>query len=102
MRGSELRQNLLTSNLANAETPGYQRQDVDFQATLQNALNEGTPMQDVSFSPTIQNQQIGPDGNGVSPDEESANLAENALTYQALTQIVSTRYSILQWAMGAK
>ena len=41
MSGSELRQTLLTNNLANASTPGYKPQDVNFQATLQNALSSG-------------------------------------------------------------
>ena len=37
MSGSMLRQTLLTNNLANADTPGYQPEDVNFQSTLQPA-----------------------------------------------------------------
>ena len=42
MRGSMLRQSLLTNNLANADTPGYQREDVNFQGTLEAALQSAS------------------------------------------------------------
>ena len=37
MRGAWQRQTLLTNNIANADTPGYQREDVNFQSTLRSA-----------------------------------------------------------------
>ena len=51
MRGSELRQSLLTNNLANADTPGYQSEDVNFQSTLQNAMQSGQSPSSVNFTP---------------------------------------------------
>ena len=50
MRGSMLRQTLLTNNLANADTPGYQREDVNFQSTLADAIQNG---QSPSSRPSI-------------------------------------------------
>ena len=44
MSGSELRNTLLTQNLANVDTPGYQAQDVNFQATLQQAMQTSKPL----------------------------------------------------------
>ena len=38
MSGSMMRQTLLTNNLANASTPGYQPEDVNFQSSLQSAI----------------------------------------------------------------
>ena len=35
MQGSLLRQQVLANNIANANTPGFQRSDVNFQAALQ-------------------------------------------------------------------
>ena len=32
------RENLIANNIANAQTPGYKRQDIDFQTALQNEL----------------------------------------------------------------
>lgn len=103
MRGASLRQTLLTDNLANVDTPGYQPKDVDFRATLQQALADGQPLDQVSFTPTVDSSRaMRADGSGVDPDQESANLAENALDYQALVQVDGTRTSILQIAMGVR
>jgi flagellar basal-body rod protein FlgB len=102
MRGSMLRQTLLTNNLANVDTPGYQRQDVDFQSTLRAAMQDGQPLDQVNFTPVTQQQATRADGNGVNAEQESAYVAENGLLYQELTQIAATREQILQSAMGTR
>ena len=100
MSGSMMRQTLLTNNLANVDTPGYQRQDVDFQGTLNAAIQSGQPLDQVTFQPFTQQQTVQADGNGVDPEQESANIAENGLLYQELTQVAAQRESILKSAMG--
>jgi flagellar basal-body rod protein FlgB len=100
MSGAALRNTLLTNNLANVDTPGYQPQDVNFQSTLQAAVQSGTPMSQVSFQPFSTQQAVGPDGNGVSPEQTQAALAQNGLLYETLTQIAAQREHILQAAMG--
>jgi flagellar basal-body rod protein FlgB len=103
MRGATLRQTLLTDNLANVNTPGYQRRDVDFHATLQAAEAAGTPLADVGFQPvTDATRTVRADGSGIDADQESADLAKNALEYQALVQVDGARNSILQTAMGVR
>ncbi len=42
MRGSWLRETALTNNISNADTPGYQRQEVNFESTLQSAMSGGS------------------------------------------------------------
>jgi flagellar basal-body rod protein FlgB len=102
MRGSMLRQSLLSSNLANVNTPGYQRQDVNFQGALSSAMAAGQSPGTVSFTPFTQNQVVSADGNGVNAEQESANLSENGLLYENLTQIAAAREQILLTAMGMK
>ena len=105
MRGSSLRQTLLTNNLANVNTPGYQRRDVDFHATLRAAEASGSidGIESVAFQPTVETGNLmRPDGSGVDPDKESAALAENGLEYQALVQVAGARNAILQIAMGVR
>jgi flagellar basal-body rod protein FlgB len=103
LRGSSLRQTLLTDNLANVNTPGYQRKDVDFHATLQQALDSGQPLDGVSFTPSVDSSRsVRADGSSIDPDQESADLAENSLEYQALVQVEGTRTNILQIAMGVR
>ena len=102
MRGSMLRETLLNNNLANVDTPGYQRQDVDFQDTLRSAIESGQPLDQVTFKPFTEHRTLRADGNGVSAEQEAAYVAENGLLYQELTQIAASRNQILQSAMGTR
>ncbi|HEV3034787.1 MAG TPA: flagellar basal body protein [Solirubrobacteraceae bacterium] len=101
MRGAWQRQTALTNNIANADTPGYQPQEVNFESALQGAINGGQAPAEVQFQTVTRSQQVGPNGTGVSVDEESAKLAENGLDYQALTQVMGVRNTIMRSAMGA-
>ena len=100
MSGSMLRQTLLTNNLANVDTPGYQPEDVNFQSTLSSAIQSGQPLGSVTYQPYSVAQSVGPDGNGVSPEQQQAALSSNGLLYETLTQIAAQRESILENAMG--
>jgi flagellar basal-body rod protein FlgB len=100
MSGSMMRNTLLTNNLANVDTPGYQPEDVNFQSALQSAIQSGSPIDQVSFQPHTVQQAVGPDGNGVSPEQQQAALAQNGLLYETLTQVAAQREHILQDAMG--
>src|SRR5438132_8313328 len=88
------RQKLVASNIANADTPGYHTQDIDFQSEFQSAA--GIPRTlDVDGLP-IKN-----DGNNVSLDRESRLLSENALRFQLASQLLrsqirSVRSAILE------
>src|SRR5580704_759511 len=85
MSGSMLRQTLLTNNLANVDTPGYQPEDVNFQSTLSSALSSGQSPTSVTFQPYSVQQ---------------AALSSNGLLYETLTQVAAQRESILENAMG--
>jgi flagellar basal-body rod protein FlgB len=78
------RQKLVASNIANADTPGYQTQDIDFQSEF---LNAGGPprVQDVGGL-AVKN-----DGNNVSLDREARLLAENALRFQLASQLMKSQ-----------
>lgn len=100
MSGSMERQTLLTNNLANADTPGYQPEDLNFQGQLQSAIQSGQPLSTVSFQPVTQPQAVGPNGNGVDSNQTSAEIAENSLLYKTITEVAATREGILKTAMG--
>jgi flagellar basal-body rod protein FlgB len=100
MRGSWQRQTALTNNIANADTPGYQREEVNFESELQSAMNGGEDLTQIQFHAEPQPGETGPNGAGISVDQESAKLAENGLDYQALTQVVGVRNSIISAAIG--
>ncbi len=100
MSGSMLRQSLLTNDLANADTPNFQPQDVNFQQSLAQAMAGGQSPSSVSFTPYTQAQATTADGNGVSTDQTETDISENAMLYQELTQITAARNAILQSAMN--
>ena len=101
--GANLRQTVLAQNIANANTPGYQRMDVDFHGALRAAMDSGGSMGEVRFA--AQRDPLAvlrADGNGVDIDVESANLARNALEYEALVSVAAARVGILRTAMGTQ
>jgi flagellar basal-body rod protein FlgB len=106
MQGSLLRQQVLANNIANVNTPGYQRSDVDFQSALAQAFSSGSPttgrLDQISFSPQVSStgaMQV--DGNTVDINAENADLSENSLDYQALESVMGARMSILKTAIGS-
>ena len=106
IEGAGARHNALAANLANANTPGYQRVDVDFHSALSAAMAGGedsrTALDRLSFSP-VKDASAGAtraDGSTVDVEAESAKLAENALEQQAAVQVAHARLGILKAAMG--
>jgi len=79
------RQKLVASNIANADTPGYHTQDIDFQAEFSNAIT-GPPRAEEVAGLEMKN-----DGNNVSLDRESRLLAENALRFQVATSLLRSQ-----------
>ena len=80
------RQKLLASNIANADTPGFKAKDISFQKELDKVRQGKHSGYDV-YEPvtTMPNR----DGNTVNIDIEMAKVAENALLYNAATQLMS-------------
>lgn len=101
------RQELLASNIANADTPNYKARDVDFASALRNALAgtstelpvvktspmhlEGNSGASIMGAPVMYRKPIQPsaDGNTVDMDVERAQFADNALRYEASVRFVS-------------
>ena len=100
--GASMRHSVLAGNIANANTPGYMRRDVDFHGALRQALESGTDPRAVQFGPTTDGASVmQADGNGVDIDVEASTLAQNGLEYQSLVSVTRGRIDILIAAMGA-
>ena len=89
-----LRQKLVTSNIANADTPGYKTQDVDFQDSLQAALEGGAPRTLELNTLPVKN-----DGNNVDLDREARLLAENAMRFSAASNLMRSQLSTIKEAI---
>ena len=100
----ERRTQLLTANIANADTPGYKARDIDFDKVLQNAQSDQLTMRATNenhlpMSGNALNQhhkfripdQSSADGNTVDVQKEKAAFAENTIRYQTTLNILSRR-----------
>ncbi len=102
---SALRQQVISHNLANANTPNYKRQEVLFESQLFGAIqkrNEGGVNGDTAISNvrpqivTVGGTSTRTDGNNVNLESESVALAENTLRYEVLSQSVGGYYGALK------
>ncbi|MCE2660496.1 MAG: flagellar basal body rod protein FlgB [Rubrivivax sp.] len=105
------RQRLLASNIANADTPGYEARDFDFAAALRDATRQvaapGAAGGGLSAQTLRQEAQLrwalpaqtNLDGNTVDMDRERAAFAENALKYDATLRFLNGSIRTLQEAM---
>ena len=117
------RQELLASNIANADTPNYKARDINFAGALQNAMGgttadiplahtapahlagnaTGADAGSILGEPVMYRKPVQPsaDGNTVDMDVERAQFADNALRYEASVRFVSDKLnSILRVIQG--
>lgn len=101
-----LRNTAISNNIANQSTPGYKRQDVDFEGTLQQELNKSKYM---SLDDKVKNLHMNHlnvetytdsssysyrlDENNVDPDQEYAELASVQIRYNALIDSMSSEFA---------
>jgi len=112
------RHQVLASNIANADTPGYKARDFSFESAMQNALG-GRANSGISLTRTAaghiadasgvahaaiqfrKETQSSVDGNTVDMDVERAQITENALQYQILTQLISEKFKGVRSALSS-
>jgi flagellar basal-body rod protein FlgB len=105
LSGAALRQTALANNIANANTAGFKRSDVDFASALASALDDGASKQQldaVDFAPVVDGTSGRADGNNVDIDAEMANLNENNVVYQTLVEVAKARLQLLTVAIGGR
>ncbi len=109
------RQNLINTNIANAETPGYRPIDLDFKEELARLLRQddepigatsgghmgGVPsFDDVRGEVIEQAGENGADGNAVDVDRQMAELSSNAFNYRASAKLVSKKMALLKYVIN--
>ena len=99
---SALRHQAIAHNLANANTPRFKRQEVQFETELSRALNSSSKSGGASVSNvqprlvTVNDTSGRADGNNVNLELESAKLAENAMRFEVLSQSVGGYFAGLK------
>jgi len=89
------RQALLTNNLANVNTPGYKREDMDFDITLKEEMDK-PDLNPLLPSANADQGSERLDGNSVNLEKEVASITETELRYETLTQMTSDYFSQLK------
>jgi flagellar basal-body rod protein FlgB len=91
------RQKLVAANIANASTPGYRTKDIDFHSEYTRSLDGA------GGSPRVvqpDGLSAGNDGNDVSLEREARLLAENALRFNAASQLWRAELRQIKLAIG--
>lgn len=106
------RNDVLANNIANMDTPGYKRQDVDFESQLKQAMRSTRfksvdarvgVINDTELETRVYTDASGfsyrLDGNNVDIDTETARLAENQIKYNGLVQSMNEEFTNLKMVM---
>lgn len=103
------RYKLVSTNLANIDTPGYRTRDLDFRAELERASQESFAeesglMSTAAFTP-VARQVPGlverPDGNNVSVERESLLLAETQMKFNVGIQLLRDQFHTISLAINS-
>ena len=84
------------SNMANIDTPGYKTQGFDFEKALGSAM-QGSPVMG-----EVDGLVSRPDGNTVSLDRESLNLAKSQLQFRTGVALMKSEFSRMMSAIHAE
>lgn len=107
-----LRKNAISNNIANVDTPGYKRQDVNFEVQLERALKSNRYDTTDEKVENMNLRRLNPvtyrdhsnfsyrlDGNNVDIDTENVELASNQIKYQGLMDSISQEFANLKAVM---
>jgi flagellar basal-body rod protein FlgB len=97
--GVAQQQQATANNLANADTPGYTAQAVDFETSLQQALSSpagGTASVAVSADPTV----AATNGNNVDTGTQLVDAQKETLQYQTMVDMLNAQFRLISGAAG--
>jgi flagellar basal-body rod protein FlgB len=102
LAGIEQNHRVISQNIANANTPGYRAQTLDFAEFLKR-IEQGTTDAKVSDNIPVHDMQgLSPrkDGNNVDLDGQVGALKKNALMFQTISQLLASKMALARRAMS--
>lgn len=108
---------VIANNLANVDTPGYKRKDLNFESLLAEALSDTSlhtknmdkkvaHLQNTSLNPRIyteySNLSYRYDGNNVDIDTEQAYLADNQIKYYTLLDSMTHEFNRIKSVLNSR
>jgi flagellar basal-body rod protein FlgB len=108
LRASLMRQKVVANNLANVDTPGFRRNDVEFEDVLANALDSPTGLtkqECQELTGTLRkpmNTPVKANGNDVNLDLEVGELLKSASRHKTSLRILNKLYKQMEMAMQSQ
>ena len=102
MRAEGLRQQAIANNVANLQTPGYRRQDVNFADVLNKAVNGHRTLEPGALDIELyqpRNTPINQSGSDVNLDTEVGEMVKNSLRHRTYALLMKKRYQQMDMAM---
>ena len=96
---TEMRQRVISNNIANVNTPNYQRIDVDFERQLADELNGMTSDRASPSVVLTKGLTARADGNNVDIDREIGQLNKNAMLQQTYIQLLGSQLERMRLAI---
>jgi flagellar basal-body rod protein FlgB len=94
-----VRGGLITSNMANVDTPGYHTRDINFRQELDWANNSSDTPALSPLARQVQGLNARPDGNNVSLEREGLLLAETQMRFSSGVQLLKAEFHRLMSAI---
>ncbi len=105
IEAESLRQKAIASNIANLETPGYRRIDVQFEQLLAGALNSPGDLDISELEPQLyrpNKTSVNTNGNDVNLETEVGEMVKNTLRHKTYIRVLSKKYRQLELAIDTK
>jgi flagellar basal-body rod protein FlgB len=100
-----VRQQAISSNIANMETPGYQRIDVRFEELLADAVDSSSSVNVDEIEPELyvpHNTAVKSNGNDVSLELEIGQMIKNSLHHTAYVRLLRQKFDQIQQAINVQ
>ena len=103
LKAETMRQQAMANNVANLQTPGYRRIDVQFEKMLAKAIESGDEVDMEEIEPVLyqpKNTAVKLNGNDVNLENEIGEMVKNSLRYKAFVRLMSKKFSQIDAAVN--
>jgi flagellar basal-body rod protein FlgB len=107
LNGLSRRQDLIATNIANSDTPGYLTHEINFEQSLMQAMSDssgngsgGEVPDQLPADYTRNDLRVKNDGNNVDSNLQMTEMAQTVVTYQTSAQLLSGKFNLLKAAIA--
>ncbi|MEN6577753.1 MAG: flagellar basal body rod protein FlgB [Phycisphaerales bacterium] len=105
IKAEGLRQKTIASNMANIETRGYKRLDINFEELLAKAIRSSDASDVQEIEPEIyqpRNTPVRSNGNDVNLESEIGEMIKNSLRHTTYVRLLQRKFAQMETAVGVQ